>query len=94
MKDATTKTTRPAPARLELELQPDTVILEFFERRRRRAQCKLARELARDAAHYSHQHPDNRLAELALHLALEEERRREREYLDPERLGLGYTRGP
>lgn len=71
----------------------DPVILEFYERRRRRAQAIRAREITEQAAHYYHQHPDNRLAELALHIALEQERQAEKAYLDPERLAFAYTRG-
>ncbi len=74
--------------------QIDPVILEFFERRRRRAQAHRARELTEQAAHYWHEHPDNRLAELALHVALDAERRAEREYLDPVLAGIGYTSAP
>lgn len=72
----------------------DAVILEFYERRRRRAQAIRAREITDEAAHYWHAHPDNRLAELALHVALVQERNAERAYLDPELLAIGYTRGP
>lgn len=79
------RTTTPCPESANLALaaerirvEPgDTVILEFFERRRRRAQAYRAREITNECAHYHHQHLGNHLAEIALELALEQERQAE-----------------
>lgn len=71
----------------------DSAIVEFLERRQRRAQASWARQMVQEATDYVHEHPDNRLAEIALHLALEAETRAQWAYLEPDLLALGYTRG-
>jgi hypothetical protein len=76
-------TIAPAAAEPDRVRADDTAILEFFERRKRRAQAVRAREIAREAIGRYHEQGGDKFAEMELHLALEQEQQAERAYLDP-----------